>query len=216
MQELFNIVTEDIEDKIINPKLNEIPLREQRISNSSLKSGVKFPSLGRGRLFEDNLVKRFTEEDYEDSVINNNNNNNLANSKKSINFKSRAKDYSFRSRKINNDKSSFQSELNTIKETSTVPNENNILSLNDNQQGIYNEEDRAILSLYNIDPDTEDEKKRREHEWYDKKYPDSPFNYSKGGNGPIVFYQFKYFSNEEIIQKYKSKNVNFNYLKLTV
>jgi hypothetical protein len=95
MQELFNIVTEDIEDKIINPKLNEIPLREQRISNSSLKSGVKFPSLGRGRLFEDNLVKRFTEEDYEDSDINNNNNNNnnLANSKKSINFKSRAKDY---------------------------------------------------------------------------------------------------------------------------
>ena len=87
------------------------------------------------------------------------------------------------------------------------------MTINDNKEKVYSEEDKAILRLYNINPDTAAEKKTKEQEWYDKKYPDSHFNYSKGGKGPVVFYQFKHISNEELIKKYRTKYVIFLVLK---
>ena len=45
-EQLYDIVIEDIEDRIVKPKLSIVPLREQK----NLNTEVKFPSLGRGRL----------------------------------------------------------------------------------------------------------------------------------------------------------------------
>ena len=109
-----------------------------------------------------------------------------------------------RSRRINRTYNHNQNKINeTLKSESalTINTDLNTLMSNcvvEDKKKQYTAEDLYILSQFNINPEEDEETWRKEREEYNKKYP------WMCGEDPIMMCKFKGFSNEELIQKYKS------------